>query len=356
MNIIEKFLIENCDKKTTMRSYKSHLNTYFNMLNVDPDTYFIDGRDYDDDIMRYWRTIRNYAPYTRSAKISCVKLFFEDNDVILSNKTKKKLRRKLKGSRPATLDVIPTNSQLKKILSHGETKARALGLIASSSGMRLNEILQLSEDDIDFDKDPVKIRVRGETTKTNVARITFMSNEAKDAVLDWLVERNQYLHSAVAKVGGTTGKTIDDDTVFCFNTGNANKIWNRLLEKSGFNERDKTTGYHRMHFHTLRKFFETRMSYAGIPAAIYQQLEGHLGYLDNSYKRFTEKELGEKYNEGVHCLLIFESQPDLTDVHESQRQLRDENKKLQNDVDKLRMELLEVKMKQVQELQRNNKK
>lgn len=330
---MDQFLNNNCDSKATRANYSSGLKHYFKTLNIEPDNYFKSKRNYEEDIMTYWKELQNYAPLTRTARISIIKLFFEEFDINISNKTKKKLKRKLKGNKPITLDTIPTNQQLKQILSHGETKARALGLLASSSGMRIEEILGLTEEDIDFNHDPVKIYVRSEIAKFGLARICFCSNEASEAIKEWLKEREQYLNTAAARCCGF--KNPDDDTIFCFNQVTANKIWRRLLRDSGFNQKDKTTGVHRYHFHVLRKYYETRMSYAGVPEAIYQQLEGHTGYLNGSYKRYTDQELGEAYKKGVKSLLIYETSPDLTEHDERISQLEKENEELNKKLDKV---------------------
>jgi len=267
MGVVEEFL-KDAETKNTYNCYKCNLKSYFNYLNVDPDDYFDDGRDYGQDLLDYYSNLKKYAPLTRTAKINTVKFFLEDNDVQLSKKVKKKLRQKLKGARAITLDIIPTNKELKQILSHGEIKAKAIGLLGSSSGLRLDEILQLTLEDIDFKKEPVKIYVRAETTKTGNSRITFCSNEAAEAIQEWLKERQKYLEAAVKKTRAMCGKTLDDDTIFPFNGSTATTIWNRLLEKSGFNEKDRSTGIYRMHFHSTRKYFETRMSYAGVPTGM----------------------------------------------------------------------------------------
>jgi len=355
MNSIDQFLNNNCDTKATKDNYKSGLRLFFRTLNIDPDEYIKTKRDYDEDIMIFWRELQNYAPMTRRARISIVKQFLEENEINLSNKTKKKLRRKIKGTRAVTLDVIPTNQELKQILSHGETKARALGLLASSSGMRLNEILQLTVDDIDFNHDPVKIYVRAETSKFEIARIVFCSNEAADAIKSWLKERSQYLNTAVARCGNLTGKSLDDDTIFCFTESNANKIWSRLLKKSGFDQIDKTTGIYRMHFYVLRKFFETRMSYAGVQEAIYQQLQGHTGYLNGSYKRFTEQELGESYKKGVKSLLVFETQPDLTETNQEITKLQEESRMKDKQIQELEKKIDEINQTMLLLLAKNQK-
>jgi hypothetical protein len=117
-------------------------------------------------------------------------------------------------------------------------------------------------------------------------------------------------------------------------------MWRRLLKKSGFDERDKSTKYHRMHFHTLRKFFETRMSVAGVPEAIIQQLQGHTGYLNGSYKRYTDRELSEAYKKGMKDLLIFSRET--KDVKEIRDQLAEKDKQIQELKDQMQMLMAKV--------------
>ena len=60
----------------------------------------------------------------------------------------------------------------------------------------------------------------------------------------------------------------------------------------------------------------------GIPEAIYQQLEGHEGYLNGAYKRYTEEELRKYYLKGMNELLIFETTPDLTETNKEIEELK----------------------------------
>ena len=80
------------------------------------------------------------------------------------------------------MESVPTNNQLKKILSHGKAIERALFLIASSSGIRIDTLLQLEPSDIDMNNSPVKITIPGRITKSGNPRISFMSDEAKTAL------------------------------------------------------------------------------------------------------------------------------------------------------------------------------
>jgi len=58
--------------------------------------------------------------------------------------------------------------------------------------------------------------------------------------------------------------------------------WRRLLDKSGFDERNRK--FYKYHFHTLRKFFRTALEYGGVSRSFRERLLGHKGeYLDTSY-------------------------------------------------------------------------
>ena len=323
MNKIEEYL-SGFDKKNTIKTKRMHLNNYFNFIGSKPNEYFDDGRDYEKDFLNYAQNMQGVTPWTRSARLNCVKLFFEENEINIPRKLWKKVSRKR--PRAVTNDTIPTNAQLQRILAHGNTRDNALFLTLSSSGMRIDECLSLELEDIDLDQDPAKIRIRWENAKNDVPRTCYISSEAKMFVEEWLKERDDYLKQACKKGQHLNVKNPNDNTIFCFSYTNAWKIWDRLLRVSGYDQRDRSTKIHLMHIHTLRKFFETRMSYAGVPDAIYQCLEGHEGYLNGAYKRYTEQELSEWYKKGVQALLVFETQPDVSDIREQLKEVTHENK------------------------------
>ena len=83
------------------------------------------------------------------------------------------------------------------------------------------------------------------------------------------------------------------------------------------------------------------MSYSGIPEAVYQKLEGHEGYLSNSYKRYTEQELAEAYQKGVKSLLVFETAPDLTGINEELKEKDKRIEDLEKKLDSMNQTLLE---------------
>ena len=359
MDPVEKFLNTYSSPKTKS-IYGSHLNVYFDFLKANRDTYFTDKRDYMDDLNKWLDYNQSKAPMTRSSRMTCIKLFLEDNDIEVSKKLWKQLGRKQKASKPVTLDRIPTNVELKQILEHAKAKERALFLIASSSGMRINEIMSLEEDDIDLKSDPVKIYVRGSTAKFGKARICFMSNEAKNSLIEWLKVRDKFLKGAVSKCNRKdkpiTHKNPEDKTIFCFTYMTAANIWHRILKDAGLNDKDKTTGYHRLHIHTLRKFYKTRLLNAGMPEGMVRKLLGQEDVLSGSYDRFTEEELKQAYVKGVSSLLIFETGPDLTQTNKEIEQLKDSNKKQQETIDKMKDQIDEMRLERLEQLNGIKKK
>ncbi len=314
MNIIDKFLNEYSDAGT-IKTYKTHLNHFFRYINIEPDKYFQNGRDYLQDLKDYNKSQSQYAPMGRLARLNLIKLFLEENGHPINKKDWKKILSKVKGRRARTIDQPPTKEELRKILAYGDRYMRTLILLGTSAGMRIGEMLQLLPSDIDINATPVKVTIRGEITKTGEPRITFASEEFKKEYQEWINERETYLKISVARCKGSAPyKDVNDPRVFPLNHATTCKKYYRMLKKAQLDQRDASTGYYKRHVHTWRKFFETQMSNAGVPEAIYQELEGHTGYLNGAYKRYTEKEIIEWYHRGLPKLLIYTGE--VTEVKE----------------------------------------
>ncbi len=331
MNEIENFLKYFSLK--TQATYKSCLNRFFKAIKANPETYFDDERDYKVDITEFWLSMKGKPPKTIKTNLAAVKSFLMEYEIEMSNGFWKKLSKRTKGSRAVMIDNPLGNYQLKEILQHGETKARALFLIVSSSGMRISEVLQLTKKDIDMESKPVKINIRRETTKTGNPRISFISDEAKEALNAWLKERDKYLESAIKKSNFKNKKNADDSRIFPFKYNVARVMWNRLIEKAGYDEIDERTGRHKMHIHTLRRYFRTRMALE-IPADVVETLMGHEEYLTQVYRKYQQDDLARMYLKGEEKVVVFETPIDNTAIEEQLGKLRLENLQLRKDLDK----------------------
>lgn len=232
---VEEFL-EGFDKASTKRIYGTHLKCFFDFVDIKPTKYFNNGRDYDDDLIKFWRSMPKIAPCTRACRITTVKNFMEENDIIIKRKTWKKIKHQKK-STPQLKDHVPTVSELKQILIHAGCKERALFLTLASSGMRIGEALSINLDDIELKNnrgdllEPAKITIRQDISKNDTPRITFVSNEARDALIEWLRIRDQYLKEACENVRTLhlINKDPNDPRVFPFSWSSAWGMWSNLL-------------------------------------------------------------------------------------------------------------------------------
>lgn len=67
-----------------------------------------------------------------------------------------------------------TKELLLKIINNVPAKLRTAIFVATASGMRVGEIIQLKLSDVDFNSKPTRLKIRAETTKTRESRETFL--------------------------------------------------------------------------------------------------------------------------------------------------------------------------------------
>jgi integrase len=360
MSKVKNFL-QNYDNTGTRKNLWNGLNKYFQSIyeEATPENleemankYFSENRNYEEDIQNFLKSLNGLAPLTIKLKLSNIKTFLIENDVELPEKFWKKIRRRIKGSRALTLDRIPTNNELKKLLLHVPIHGKAVFLSLESSGMRIGELLQSNIDDLYLNENPARIQIRGEVTKSGNSRHAFFSREAKEALTEWLKVRKEYLRVAVAK-SHMYEKSVEDSRIFPFDPSTAYSIWKKALHKSGLNGRDKSTGREKIHPHTLRKFFRTRLGATGIPVDVVEALMGHEGYLTEVYRRYTIEDLRKFYLQGESALLVFTDAAEVTKLrqeveehaHKIQKEVDERNRSLQSLVNGLTAENLEVKSK-----------
>jgi hypothetical protein len=121
-------------------------------------------------------------------------------------------------------------------------------------------------------------------------------------------------------------------------------MWHAALEKSGYADRDPTTGIYKYHFHTLRKYFRSRLPRGGVPVDVTQGIMGEEGYLSAEYRRLKDdsETMAKMYRLGEPYLAVFSDQ---TEVHE----FREETKGLRQQVQDLkeRLQQQEEKVRRV---------
>jgi len=355
-----KKVLDNYDNPQTKRNFEVAITRFFESVygegsfaNLEEiaEKYFNEDRKHGEDIQKFLRSLNGLAPLTIKLKISNVKTFLLENDIELKQKFWKKINRRIKGSRALTLDRIPTPNELKKLLLHVPIQGKAVFLCLESSGMRIGELLKSNIDDLYLNEEPARIQIRGEITKTGNSRHAFFSREAKESLTEWLKVREEYLRAAVAK-SHLYEKSLEDSRIFPFDPATAYSMWKIALHKSGLNGKDKSTGREKIHPHTLRKFFRTRLG-SVIPVDVIEALMGHEKYLTEVYRKYSLEDLKRFYLKGESALLIFTDAAEVTKLrqeveehaHKIQKEVDERNRTLQTLVNGLTTENLEMKSK-----------
>jgi len=318
MNPVQKHLSTYSNEKTR-RGRKYHLNDFFNFINKDPETYFSNGttdEQYLNDFKQYYHYCRNKFMYNSiRVKLSTIRVFLRDNGIDISDSTIKELKGRSRPSFDVTRDYVPTKKEMRQILSFADTKERALFLTAISSGMRIGEIIKLLPADINWENNPVKISIRGTISKNGYARITFISNEARDVLKAWLKIRDSYLETAVKRCDGNgiADKDPNDKRVFPVSYQVPYFWWRRLIKCAGFDEKDSVSGRYKVHIHCLRKFLRTNLPVGGMSVDAVETILGHNGYLTKEYRRIDENELAKQYIKAMFKVTISDTSDEITD-------------------------------------------
>ncbi len=349
--------------QNTVNSYKYSLKTFlstiikeqveYTTLDKFADRYVSEKRDHQKDLEDFLVSIKEKPPKTVRLMMAAVKTFLLENEIELPQIFWRRLLGRVKGTRALTIDKVPSNAELRQILQHMPIHGKALFLTLATSGMRIGEALKLKIGDVELGEAPAKVSVRGDYTKTGNPRITFVSQEAKEALLEWLKVKEGYIKSAEGR-SWKYGKETDENAIFPFESNSAYAVWRNAVRKAGLLQRDPTTSKFTLHPHVLRKFFRTKMG-SIIPVDVAEALMGHEGYLTEVYRRYGVDELAEFYKRGESAILIFTNG---AEVSKLRIEIEEKNKQLQTIINTLVAENQEIKgqLKDHQNARIRNKK
>jgi len=280
-------------------------------------------------MLKFAVSLQNRPPLSARQVFNQVNEFLSMNDVVITPKDTKRARNKLPKGGVATQEKDMDLDTLRSLLAHSDAKGKAIILALASGGMRIGELLSVTLKDIDLDSKPVKINIRGKNTKTGYQRYTFVSTESALSIREWLKVRKKYLEASLKKgmhlKGRTTAKSSIDNRLFPVSDNLVNQMFEQAVRNAGLFDQDETTNRTTLHIHQLRKFFLSQLSLKA-PKEIAETLAGHQGYLTNSYRRYTEAQLAEKYLEAEYLVTI--QVP--TEIKEIQNEFRE---KMQNQTD-----------------------
>ena len=400
--IIEDYLMKYYRNIETRNTYRAYLKQFFRTIDKQPSSFIkLNPKTIENHIWDFAKQVEDKPKKSQSLVFTAVKLFLVRHDVDIKNRIWEdlKIRNNLKRSTTAiTKKKTPTLQDLKKILSYSGVRSKALFTLLASSGLRIDEALNLTFNDIDMDER--KITLIDEKAKFDIPRITFFTKEAKELLELWLPEREKMLNRRyktshfvrkqlhkqgyevkrenvrngqpryewrVYKDGKQLSKQeiIDmEKRIFPFDYVNARRLWVRLLEKTGhpFNEMDENPKLQNHKYlyniHSLRRFFWSQMGTSRANPEYVNFIGGHMSQLDRTYKNWFDndrihQEIKEEYDKHMSCLTIFEAGPDLQEVSDNLKQKDEQIHDLQDTIREMKAEMLELRL---EKLEKQNRK
>ena len=202
-----------------------------------------------------YSTINNYLGSVRS--------YLQNYDVEISTW---KFKHKVRIPKTPKHEAQPIDaSDIRKILkATNNRRLKAYLLVLASSGLRATEAITLRLKDFDFESMPTRIHVRPEFAKTRVERFVYISNEAREAVIQWInFKYRERGHESQNRVKSP------DDIVFTIKKhpisprGVYVKIFlefNRILRTVGLEERKDGTNRRKVTLHSFRRFVYATIS------------------------------------------------------------------------------------------------
>jgi len=270
---------------STKKTYKSVLLEYlrdiypildakettFEVLDNASKTYLGEIRDFQDDVQQFADSLGDeIPPKSRQLKISAVFSWLDSNGHEFPKKWKRNLLGK--SSEALTLDKVPTRAELGRIVQYMNLENKIATLFLASSGLRIGELLRLRISDLEMDHTPVVVHVMPQT-KTGRGRTTFVTDEVKQLILEFL-------------------KNHTNERLFTNTKRGYQMAFTEACDKTELGAKDGRTNRRLYHIHSLRKFFE---SVPWTVEAHCQAMTGHQSRISKDYKRFPIEELAKTY-------------------------------------------------------------
>ena len=177
----------NIMNKSTAEEYLYRLGIFNEFLNKEYDCITIetllekikDGTiDVYNILSRYGADQKNcnISSTTIKQRVVTIKNFFEYQDIEVSPR-KFKLKVRLPKSVRKNKEAL-SKEDIADILNHcSDIKLKTYVMLLAATGMRASEALHIRIKDIDFEKHPTELYIRGENTKTKTDRTVFLTEE-----------------------------------------------------------------------------------------------------------------------------------------------------------------------------------
>uniref|UniRef100_A0A7C4XDZ6 Tyrosine recombinase XerC n=1 Tax=candidate division WOR-3 bacterium TaxID=2052148 RepID=A0A7C4XDZ6_UNCW3 len=259
----------------TLKGYKTDLRQFFDYLMEKA----IETIDYNA-VSQYFAFLLKYGttPRSVSRKLSALKSFFKflkKKGIVSENPTLGIKSPKIKRHLPGFLTYPQIKESFEAI---DDLRDRAILELLYSCGLRASELVGLNLDDIDFNRE--EIRVKGKGRKE---RVIPLGQVAKRAIMKYLIERN------------SVKKPESPPALFLNYRGG--RLTTRSLQRIVHKSLRKWAKVSGTNPHILRHTFATHLLEQGADLRAVQELLGHSSLSTvQIYTHLTTKRLKEIYN------------------------------------------------------------
>ncbi len=261
------------------------------------------------DLIEYVVWLRDeaqYQPLTISVYVGHISMFLKYYERPLTEAQRIKLLNAMPRALVMTQDKPLTKEIISQLCLYSDPLLRVVILLATSSGMRINEILRLERSEIEFGH-PNKIHLPKAKMKQGRPHTYRFSTEAAEALREWFAYRERHERRRRMKMSKVKRREIagkEDPRVFPISTCSVYSRWRKMLELIGLDSHDKETGRLQYSTHGCRRWFSSTAS-RHIPHEIAEALIGHDTGLSVAYRRYPEDELDKEYVKLEPHLSIF---------------------------------------------------
>lgn len=218
---------------------------------------------------------RSLKPLTVKTRLSLVKAyvrFLVRQEVVRAEVLERSIRIKV----PELLPKAMEPEEVKQLLAVVQkVRDRAMILVLLRTGMRIGELLNTTVNDLNLKERKILI-IQAE--KTQVGRVVYLSDDAHQALLAWLAERD----SQKPQLFYGPGRDSLSYTA-------ARMMLHRYLDQAGLAHKGHS-------LHSLRHTFASELLNAGMRLECLQQLLGHTNLeVTRRYAKLTDKTREEEY-------------------------------------------------------------
>jgi integrase len=283
---------------------------------------------HEDLALKYFQSFQSRGMAVNA--LAYLKSFYRHNYVPLQCKVPTRWR--------VTSEKVPTQGEIRRMMSVSDLRDRAIIAFLAQSGLRVSTLCKLTygdvSQDLEAEKVPVHIKVMPRNAKGKEAEgyDTFIGPEAVDALNQYLDSRRKgtkYVPSeSIQEVSPLFRRRAKDngdlDNIIPITEDNIQIQVARAAVKAGVTEPKKKSGeWSLVRPHVLRKFYQTSLERSGIPHNWVKRLLGHkLSRSEDPYSKPTIEDLRGAYEKALPHLALSDTSIELANQQETIEELK----------------------------------